>query len=206
MNRAGETLEQVAQAIRDTGNQIRQQSPEIAGIADTGAQRVDDLSMYLRQHDARDILDDAEQFARRQPALVLGGGLVVGLVLGRLLRSGAEPQTGDDRRWSGYASRSAWTGSDSGAAGWAGSSSTPGSGYGSSYGTDYGSGYAGASTPGTVGTADELGYTDAVADQSTSGSLGSTGESTTASRRSTSSTPDSTSSTGTRRKPNTSGS
>ena len=207
MNRAGETLEQVAQAIRDTGNQLRQERPEFAGIAETGAQRIDDLSMYLRQHDARDILDDAERFARRQPALVLGGGLVVGLVVGRLLRSGAEPQIGEGRRWQGGdGPRTAWTGSGTSRA-WAGTSSTPGSGYGSSYGTDYGSGYAGAATGGaagttgsarnassatrrgsatrgTAGTADDRAYTDPVADQTGMGATGSTS----GSRRSTSTT------------------
>jgi ElaB/YqjD/DUF883 family membrane-anchored ribosome-binding protein len=149
MDRAGEALEQVAQAIRDTGNQLRQERPEIAGIADTGAQRVDQLSMYLRQHDARALIDDAEQFARRQPAVVIGGGLALGLLVGRLLRSGAEPMTGSGQGWqsgdtgSGK-SATAWTGT-----GTAGASSTPGTGYGTSYGTDYGTRYG--QTAGTTG-------------------------------------------------------
>jgi ElaB/YqjD/DUF883 family membrane-anchored ribosome-binding protein len=191
MNRAGETLEQVAQAIRDTGNQMRQDRPEIAGFAETGAQRVDQLSMYLRQHDARDIIDDAERFARRQPALVLGGGLALGLLVGRLLRSGAEPmgsgQGGSAQAWqsgSGNGSRTGWMGG-----GTTGMSSTAGTGYGSSYGTDYAADYGStgsgsvrsanstarsSGTPDTglggAGTADELGYTDAMADDTTSGS------------------------------------
>ena len=149
MDRAGEALEQVAQAIRDTGDQLRQERPEIAGLADTGAQRIDQLSMYLRQHDARALIDDAEQFARRQPAIVIGGGLALGLLVGRLLRSGAEPMTGSGQGWqSGYTgsgrSATAWTGT-----GTAGDSSTAGTGYGTSYGTDYGTRYG--QTAGTTG-------------------------------------------------------
>ena len=191
MDRAGEALEQVAQAIRDTGDQLRQERPEIAGIADTGAQRIDQLSMYLRQHDARALIDDAEQFARRQPAIVIGGGLALGLLVGRLLRSGAEPMTGSGQGWqSGYTgsgrSATAWTGT-----GTAGASSTAGTGYGTSYGTDYGTRYgqtagttgmstAGAGQTGSVrsasGTspADELAYTDA---STMSGGTGSTSRS-----------------------------
>jgi ElaB/YqjD/DUF883 family membrane-anchored ribosome-binding protein len=149
MNRAGEALEQVAQAIRDTSNQLRQERPEIAGVAETGAQQIDQLSMYLRQHDAHALIDDAERFARRQPAIVIGGGLALGLIVGRLLRSGAEPMTKGGQSWQSGTngsgrSATAWTG------GSAGSSSTAGTGYGTSYGTDYGTGYA--STAGTSGS------------------------------------------------------
>jgi ElaB/YqjD/DUF883 family membrane-anchored ribosome-binding protein len=207
MDRAGDALEQVAQAIRDTGNQLRQQRPEIAAVADTGAQRIDQLSTYLRQHDARDLVDDAERFARQQPAVVIGGGLALGLILGRLLRSGAEPMAGDRDTWQSGTngsgrSTTAWTG------GTAGSSSTAGTGYGTSYGTEYGTGYAdtagttgsrmagagqtgsvpsanstarrsglGESDLGSTAPADELAYTDATADSATSRSSTSSGRS-----------------------------
>lgn len=141
MQRTGETLQQVAEAIRDTGNQLRGDRPEIAGVADTAAQRIDQLASYVREHDARDLIDEAERFARRQPAVVIGGGLALGLIVGRLLRSGAEPMdTGNGwhsgmstSRWTGDATgpRTRWSGSGS-----AGSSSTAGTGYGTSYGSD----------------------------------------------------------------------
>ena len=185
MDRAGEALEQVAQAIRDTGDQLRQERPEIAGIADTGAQRIDQLSMYLRQHDARALIDDAEQFARRQPAIVIGGGLALGLLVGRLLRSGAEPMTGSGQGW-----QSGYTGSGRSATGWtgtgtAGDSSTAGTtgkstgGVGqtgsvrSATGTSRGTGVS-ESDLGSTSPADELAYTDA---STMSGGTGSTSRS-----------------------------
>jgi len=107
MQRAGETLEQVATAVRDASNQMRSDQPQIAGIAETAAQRIDQLATYVRERDARELMDDAEQFARRQPAIVIGGGLAIGLIVGRLLRSGAEPMSGGNGWSSGTRSQSA---------------------------------------------------------------------------------------------------
>ena len=171
MDRAGDALEQVARALRDTSNSLRQERPEIAGIAETGAQRVDEVGLYLRQHDIREVVEEAERFARRQPALVLGGGLAVGLILGRILRSGAEPQPGSGG-YGTYGQRSltgsGWTG------GTAGSSSIPGSGYGTSYGTTYD----------TSRTAQNLARTDAVAEGSNGSSASGTGSSSKSTSRS----------------------
>jgi hypothetical protein len=83
--------------------------------------------------------------ARRQPVVVVGGGLVLGLLVGRLLRSGASEmqssQGGD------------WRGSTYGATGYAGGTE---SGYKSQsgYDTQYGSRDAGYGTgAGSVGGA-----------------------------------------------------
>ena len=93
MTKAGESLVQVARVIRDAGNNIRQERPEMATYADTTAQRVEDAATYLRDHDAREIVDTAQDFARRQPAIVVAGGLAAGLLVGRFLRSGDRQQS-----------------------------------------------------------------------------------------------------------------
>ncbi|MEA2519651.1 MAG: hypothetical protein QOF49_1731 [Chloroflexota bacterium] len=147
MARAGDTLKEVARAVRETGGQMRESRPEIAGVTDTVAERVEQLSSYLREHDAQEVLSEAERLARRQPALVVGGGLVVGLLIGRLLRSGAEPAGGQG---STYGSTT-WTPQSSLA-------SRPGSGYGTGYGGSYGQG---TGSTGSVG--DSLAATDIAA-------------------------------------------
>ena len=168
MDKAGEALDQVARAVRDSGNQLREQRPEIAGIADTAAEKVEQVSAYLREHDAREVFSEAERFARRQPALVVGGGLALGLVIGRLLRSGAEPQQGQgsssyDQGQGGMRGYLGGSASDTtGQSGWYGGTngggSTPGNGYGTGYGTAYDAG------TGSLGdTADNLAATDAAA-------------------------------------------
>jgi ElaB/YqjD/DUF883 family membrane-anchored ribosome-binding protein len=87
MTQLGDTLDQVARAVRDAGAGIREQQPQVASVADTAAGQVERVSDYLREHDAREALDAAQDFARRQPVAVAVGGLALGLVVGRLLRT-----------------------------------------------------------------------------------------------------------------------
>lgn len=144
MTKAGDTLEEVARAVRDAGSGLRQERPEIAGFADTAAERVEEAAKYLRVHDASDLIDEASRFARQQPVVVVGGLLLAGLAIGRLLKSGSSGTshygygaTGDDRG-AGYRSSR--------------------SGYGTGYATDYGTGYAGSTGyAGTSRTATEYG-------------------------------------------------
>lgn len=169
MSRAGEALDQVARAVRESGSQLREQRPEFADVADMAAQRVEGVSTFLREHDAREVLDEAERFARRQPALVIGGGLVLGLLAGRLLRSGAEPQTSmDQANWSGgagtYRGSNGWSGGSSSdvsstTIGATAGMSSPGSGYGTGYGASYDTGANGLQDA----TAENLLATDAAA-------------------------------------------
>ena len=90
MTQAGDTLHQIAQAIRDAGKGMRSEQPQVAGFADTAADQVDRSAQYLRNHDATQVLNAATDFARRQPAVVVGGGLLLGLAVGRFLRTASE--------------------------------------------------------------------------------------------------------------------
>lgn len=77
----------VAHAIRRAGEDLRQEQPQLASAADTAAVQVDRVAEYLEQHEPREVFDAVQDVARRQPALLIGGGIAFGLVLGRLLRS-----------------------------------------------------------------------------------------------------------------------
>jgi hypothetical protein len=87
MKQVGGTLAEVAGAIRTAGENLRDQQPQVYGIADTAARQVERAAEYIQQHEPREVLGEAQAVARRQPALVLGGGLAIGLALGRLLRT-----------------------------------------------------------------------------------------------------------------------
>lgn len=106
MTKASETLDHVARVVRDAGSELRGEQPQIATVADVAAQRVEDLSAYLREHDSREVIGAVEDVARRQPALVVAGGLALGVMLGRLIRSadgrGDAFRPYGDGRWHGY--------------------------------------------------------------------------------------------------------
>jgi hypothetical protein len=78
----------VAQALRRTTEHLRSEDQQrIAGLTDTVARQVDQVANYLRNKDARAMRADLENLARRQPALVLGSALILGLIGARFLKS-----------------------------------------------------------------------------------------------------------------------
>jgi hypothetical protein len=99
----------IAHAIRRAGEDLRQEQPQLASVADTAAVQVDRIAEYLEQHEPREVFEDVQDAARRQPALLIGGGIAFGLVVGRLLRS-AVPGEADVRgSTSGRARRDPYT-------------------------------------------------------------------------------------------------
>jgi hypothetical protein len=96
-DRAAEGLTSVAQALRQTGQQLRDQDQQaFTGYIESAASQVERVSNYLRQRDLGQLIDDVEYFARRQPALFLGGTFVAGLLGARFLKS-SRPYTGPNR-------------------------------------------------------------------------------------------------------------
>ena len=87
MDQIATTIEEVARAIRRAGEELRQEQPQIASVADTAAGQVERAAMYLESHEPREVFDSIQESARRRPALVIGAGIAIGLVLGRLLRT-----------------------------------------------------------------------------------------------------------------------
>jgi sirohydrochlorin ferrochelatase len=87
----------IANALRRTTEHLRSEDQQgIAGITDTLARQVDQVANYLRDKDAMAMRTDLENLARRQPALVLGGALILGLMGARFLKSSQR-----DRRFRG---------------------------------------------------------------------------------------------------------
>jgi len=87
---AAQSLGGVAQALRLTGQQLREQDQ--AGVTvyiDRVASQVERFSSYIEQHDVGELVGEVEHFARRQPALFLGGAFVLGLLGARFLKSSA---------------------------------------------------------------------------------------------------------------------
>ena len=91
-DRAADELCRVADALRQTGNQLRDDNGggAIQGYIGSAATQVDRLSSYVRSTSMREMVNSVEQFARQQPTLFVGGAFMLGLIGARFLKSSAE--------------------------------------------------------------------------------------------------------------------
>ena len=85
-------FEAVGQAFRTLGKDLgnKDQGPVAHYAAEVGnalGDQVDRVAKYLQGRDIRQLLSDTEDFARKSPALFLGGAFVLGLAASRFLKS-----------------------------------------------------------------------------------------------------------------------
>lgn len=86
--RATDGIGSVAQAVRETSKGLRDNQHEgVARFVDQAADQLDRLSSTLRDKDLGELVQDAQQLARRQPALFIGSAFAVGLLGARFLKS-----------------------------------------------------------------------------------------------------------------------
>lgn len=87
-DKAVETIENVSGALRSAGEKLEGTGP-LPDFVEKAADGVERLAHYLEGKSIGDLVRGAESFARREPALFLGGALAVGVVAGRFLKSSA---------------------------------------------------------------------------------------------------------------------
>lgn len=138
MTRAADLLDGVVDSLHQTSQNMREQQPQVASIADQSATRVQDVSNYLRNNDFNRVIRDAESYARREPLIFLGAAFAVGFIAARFLKA-SSPSADFGRRY-GTAGRSFRRYQDD-------------YGYGTGYSSGYGRGYEGGATGATPGSA-----------------------------------------------------
>jgi hypothetical protein len=84
---AADGLSQVADSIRRVSADMEGTQPQIASVAETAAEQAERVAAYLKQTDAREMLDTVENIARRQPLLFLGGAFLLGMAATRLIKA-----------------------------------------------------------------------------------------------------------------------
>lgn len=146
---AAQSLGSMAQALRQTRQQMEGQDQiGVTGYIDQAADQIERLSGYLQSNDLGRLVGDVERFARRQPALFLGGAFVAGLIGARFLKS-SSPTRYEIERYGAYDSSAGYGyrgvyGSGMGGAYSPGYGTSAGSGYGVggdyTTGTNYGTG------------------------------------------------------------------
>jgi hypothetical protein len=85
-HRAVDQLEDVAQSLRSAGAQLPADNAASRYIVQA-ANQVDHLASFLNNRDVSDLLHDVEDFARRQPAVFVGGAFALGVLGARFLKS-----------------------------------------------------------------------------------------------------------------------
>jgi hypothetical protein len=89
-NRAADGLGGIAGAIRNAGNELRTENEALASYVDMASDQLRRFADQIREKGVADMLDDVQRFARRRPALFIGGAFLVGLGMARFLKSSAE--------------------------------------------------------------------------------------------------------------------
>lgn len=87
MSDVAQELGSVADAVRQTSFEVGGESQTVAQYGERIAEQLDGVSSYLNEKGVEDVLTDLQAFARRQPAVFLGGAFMLGIVVGRFIRS-----------------------------------------------------------------------------------------------------------------------
>jgi hypothetical protein len=96
-HRLADQIASVAGAIHGTTDQLRARDQgKIAEYVDGLAEQADRFAGYLRSSDFGAMRRDAEDLARRQPTLVVGGAFVLGLLAARFIKSSERKQREED--------------------------------------------------------------------------------------------------------------
>ena len=101
-NRAADGLGGIADVIRSAGNELRGENEALASYVDLASDQMRRFADQIRERGVADMMDDVGRFARRRPALFIGGAFLVGLGIARFLKSTADQ--GDDRDYSSFSS------------------------------------------------------------------------------------------------------
>jgi hypothetical protein len=86
-NFAGDQLGTVAWALRNTSDALRSKESGITEYVEKAATAIDNVSIYLSTRTLSQLINDAEGFARREPAIFLGGAFFAGLLGGRFFKA-----------------------------------------------------------------------------------------------------------------------
>jgi hypothetical protein len=81
--RAGEVASQTANALRAV------KADNVAEYLDGASRRVGQATQYLEDHNVTEMIQDANELARRNRAVAVGGMLAAGFVLSRFLKASA---------------------------------------------------------------------------------------------------------------------
>ena len=87
-----DTIRQVSSTLRETDEQTGV-TDTAAKYSDSLAKQIEQISNYFERSDVREMVRDVEKFARKNPAVFIGGAFAVGLLAARFLKSSGSNQS-----------------------------------------------------------------------------------------------------------------
>ena len=94
-DRAMDGLGSLAHAVRQSTQPLRDnQQDTVAQYVERAADQIEQFSVRLRERDVSELLQDAQQFARRRPLMFIGAAFACGVVAVRFLKSSGTSRQG----------------------------------------------------------------------------------------------------------------
>ncbi len=100
-------LASIAGSVRSVSENLR--GPDVqdgiskatAQYSELAAKKIEGIANYFEHKDVRQMYGDLENFARRNPAVFVGGAFALGLIAARFLKSGSDTRNTGSRMTSG---------------------------------------------------------------------------------------------------------
>lgn len=89
-NRAADGLGGIADVFRSASNELRNENETLASYVDMASDQMRRFADQIRQKGVGDMLDDVHAFARRRPALFIGGAFLIGIGIARFLKASSD--------------------------------------------------------------------------------------------------------------------
>lgn len=98
-NRAADGLGGIANVIHNASSELRTENEAVAQYVDMASDQLRRMADQIRQKGVSEMVDDLNRFARRRPALFIGGALLVGIGIARFLKASSD--RGEERDYGG---------------------------------------------------------------------------------------------------------
>jgi hypothetical protein len=95
--KGAKTITNVARSARRAADELENDAPQVAGLVRGVADRVEEYSRRLENQSANDIYQAANDFTRRQPAVVFGVAALAGFFALRTIKSSSTRAEGGSR-------------------------------------------------------------------------------------------------------------
>lgn len=96
-----EKIETVSDALRGAGEKLEGTGP-LPDLANKAAEGIENLARFVENKSIGDVFNGVQSFAKREPALFLGGAIVVGILAGRFLKSSSRRSVDVGDRYETY--------------------------------------------------------------------------------------------------------